>query len=162
MSAETPFRGSLQAKAPPSPPGHQLLALLGIPLIPLLIDTGRLPNFWHVTVPPMHASALFSPLNLWAVPSSARQSHASQHGSHGPKHSATANLLNRAMPASMLCLRSLAAPNRAISAAESAPALGAARLGLLSLPPLLLGPLSGSSAGRDAASAVSCTCIQGL
>ena len=61
------------------------------------------------------------------------------------------------MPASLLCLRSLAAPNLAISAAESPPAAEAVWLRLLSLLPLLLTLASASSAGRpEAASVVSC------
>ena len=55
-------------------------------------------------------------------------------------------LLKRAMPASLLCLRSLAAPNLAISAAESPPAFEAVWLRLLSLLPLLLTLASVSSA----------------
>lgn len=62
----------------------------------------------------------------------------------------------------MLCLRSLVAPNLAISAAESAPALDAVWLRLLSLPPLLFTPPSASSAGWETASAVSCTHKQNL
>ena len=61
------------------------------------------------------------------------------------------------MPASLLCLRSLAAPNLAISAAESSPAAEAVWLRLVSLLPLLLTLASVSSAGRpEAASVDSC------
>lgn len=70
-----------------------------------------------------------------------------------------AYLLKRAMPASLLCLRSFAAPNLAISAA---PAVDAVLLRLLSLPPLLFTAVSVSSAGRGAASGASCKYRQSL
>jgi hypothetical protein len=69
-----------------------------------------------------------------------------------------AYLLKRAMPASLLCFRSLAAPNLTTSAAASGPALDCMWLRLPSKPLLLPAAASVSSAGRDAASVLSCRC----